>query len=155
MPDFDYRRIAEHRKTIEENLKQLEAERGRTLEDFLRDADARDAAKYRLYTAIQALMDISNHICARLRIITNQDTGECIRALQKQGFFSPDHATMYVKMIRLRNVLAYLYGEVDDKRVHEILENELDYFRMFLMEIDAVVEKQAQDKKHKAKGKRK
>jgi len=108
-----------------------------------------DAAKYRLQTAIQAMMDISNHICARLNLVTTQDSGECVRALQQKGFFSPDNATMYVRMIRFRNVLAHLYGEVDDKRVHEILENELDYFRMFLMEIDAVMEKQRKGKRER------
>ena len=149
MPDFDHERIAEHRKTIEQNLKQLQAACGRALDDFLKDKDAVDATKYRLQTAIQAMLDISNHLCARLHLITTQDSGECIRGLQKQGFFSQDHATMYVKMIRFRNVLVHLYGEVDDKRVYEILENELDYFRMFLMEIDAVLEKQAKKKKGK------
>lgn len=152
MRAFDLDRIAEHRKTIQENLRQLDAARGRALDDFLNDQDALDAAKYRLQTVIQALMDSSNHICARLHIVTNQDTGECVRALQKQGFFSQEHATMYVKMIRFRNVLVHLYGEVDNQRVHEILENDLDYFRMFLMEIDAVVKKQ--EMKRKAKGKR-
>lgn len=150
MLDFNRERIAEHRKTIEENLKQLEAARGRALDDFVNDKDAADAAKYRLQTAIQALMDISNHICARLQIVTNQDSGECVRALQKQGFFSQANATMYVKMIRFRNVRVHLYGEVDNKRVHEILENDLDYYRAFLMEIDMVLEK----KRKKKKGKR-
>lgn len=151
MRAFDLDRIAEHRKTIEANLLQLDAARGRALETFLSDPDAVDATKYRLQTAIQAMMDIANHICARMQIVTNQDTGECVRALQKQGFFSQEHATMYVKMIRFRNVLVHLYGEVGDTRVHEILENELDYFRMFLMEIDAILERQRKAKKGRKK----
>src|SRR5262245_8241703 len=104
MAEFDPKRIAEHRKTIETNLVQLRAARERTSRELLDDPDALDAAKYRLQTAIQALIDISNHICARLRIVSTQDTGECVRALQRQGFFSQEHATMYVKMIRFRNV---------------------------------------------------
>ncbi|MCG3142659.1 MAG: hypothetical protein HDKAJFGB_04187 [Anaerolineae bacterium] len=151
MRAFDPDRIAEHQKTIKENLRHLDAARGRSENDFLNDKDALDATKYRLQTAIQAMMDISNHLCARLNLVTTQDTGECVRALQAQGFFPQDHATMYVKMIRFRNVLVHLYGEVDNKRVYGILENELDYFRMFLMEIDAVVEKPRQEKKGRKK----
>jgi|GEM_PF-7095956 uncharacterized protein YutE (UPF0331/DUF86 family) len=50
-----------------------------------------------------------------------------------------------------RNIvgLAHLYGEVDDKRVHEILENELNSFRMFLIESDAVLERERKKKKGK------
>jgi uncharacterized protein YutE (UPF0331/DUF86 family) len=134
-----------------ENLRQLETLRGRTESEFLKNAESLAATKYWLQTAIQAMIDITSHICARLRIVTQPDSGECIRALQKQGFFSQEHATMYIKMIRFRNVLVHLYGEVDDKRVHEILENELDYFRRFLMEIETILEKQGKEKKRRRK----
>ncbi len=86
------------------------------------------------------MIDISSHICARLGLAVQQDSGESIRALEKRGLFSKDRATMYVKMIRFRNVLVHLYGEVDNRRVYEILEDELDYFRMFMMDIDAIIE---------------
>lgn len=88
-------------------------------------------------------MDIANHICARYQLVTEPNSGQCIRELQAKGIFSQDHATMYVKMIRFRNILVHLYDEVDNERVHEILEKELDYFRMFMMDIDAVVAKQS------------
>jgi len=118
MPDFDTQRIAEHSKTIESNLRELETLHGRTFEDFEKDPRALAAAKYWLQTAVQAMIDISSHICARLRIVTQPDSGECIRALEKQGLIPKDRATMYVKMIRFRNVLVHLYGEVDNHRVH-------------------------------------
>jgi len=146
MADFDTDRITEHRKTIENNLRQLEARRGRSFADFEQDADGRDAVKYRLQTAIQAMIDISNHLCARLHLTVSQDSGECIRALEKQGLIPKDRATMYVKMIRFRNVLVHLYGEVDHHRVHEILENELDYFRMYVMDVDMIVESERKKK---------
>lgn len=100
-------------------------------------------------------MDIANHICARYRLVTQPDSGECVRALQRQGFFTQEHATMFVRMIRFRNVLVHLYGEVDDKRIHKIVEEELDHFRIFLMDLDLIIEKQEKEKKSRAKGKRK
>ena len=139
MADFDIPRITEHRKTIENNLRQLEAKRGKSFEESAQDTDGKDAVKYRLQTAVQAVIDISSHICARLGLKVAGDSGECVRALEKAGLLSRERATMYVKMIRFRNVLAHLYGEVDDRRVHEILEGELDYFRMFLMDVDTIV----------------
>jgi len=139
MPTFNLNRIGEHKKTIEDNLRQLEALRGKSLDDLVSDADALDAAKYRLQTAIQAMMDISNHLCARLRLQIGEDSGECIRALEKTGLVTQNHATMYVQMIRFRNVLVHLYGEVDNRRVHEIIQNNLDYFRRFMMDADTIV----------------
>ncbi len=60
-----------------------------------------------------------------------------------------------MKSNRFRNVLVHLYGGLDDKRGHDIIENEQDYFRMFLMDIDAIVESQIKKKKPKqAKKKR-
>ncbi len=97
------------------------------------------------------MIDITSHICARLRIVTQPDSSECIRALADKGIFSKDRATMYSKMVRFRNVLVHLYGEVEDKRVHEIIEGELDYFRMFLMDIDAYIEKNRKEKQVKKK----
>lgn len=105
---------------------QLEAKRGKSFEESAQDTDGKDAVKYRLQTAVQAVIDISSHICARLGFKVAGDSGECVRALEKAGLLSTERATMYVKMIRFRNVLAHLYGEVDDRRVHEILEGELD-----------------------------
>lgn len=93
------------------------------------------------------MIDISSHICARMRLAVKDDSGECVRSLERAGLIPKERATMYAKMIRFRNVLVHLYGEVDDKRVHEILENELDYFRMFLMDIDAIVERARAKKK--------
>jgi uncharacterized protein YutE (UPF0331/DUF86 family) len=146
MLNLDSARITEHIKTIETNLQELETLRGRSFEDFEQDSRSVAAAKYWLQTAVQAMIDISSHICARLGLAVQQDSGESIRALEKRGLFSKDRATMYVKMIRFRNVLVHLYGEVDDHRVHEILENELDYFRMYMMDVDMIVESERKKK---------
>lgn len=62
---------------------------------------------------------------------------------------------MYVRMVRFRNVLVHLYGEVDEKFVYEIIEKQLDYFRMFLVDLDEILETTKKEKKTKAKGSRK
>ncbi|MBI5305341.1 MAG: DUF86 domain-containing protein [Chloroflexi bacterium] len=127
------------------------AQRGKTFEDFVLDADLKDAAKYRLQTAVQAMIDIAQHICARLRLKVATDSGECIRTLEKQGLLSRERATTYVKMARFRNVLVHLYGEVDDHRVHEIVGQERDSFRMFLADVDMIIEKYQKKEKNGSK----
>ena len=47
---------------------------------------------------------------------------------------------MSVQMVRFRNVLVHLYGEVAEKLVYEIIEKQLDYFRMFLVDLDEMLE---------------
>ncbi len=153
MPTLDIDRITEHTKTIENNLRLLESLRGQSFDDFVAEADGLDAAKYRLQTAVQALMDVSNHICARLKLKIGEDSGECIRALEKRGLIPQDRATMYVKMIRFRNVLVHLYHEVDNRRIHEIIENDLDYFRLFLLDVGTIVERE-QKKQTRGRAKR-
>ncbi|MBI5650436.1 MAG: DUF86 domain-containing protein [Chloroflexi bacterium] len=158
MPNFDIARINAHRKTIEDNLQHLETKRGRAFEEFARDRDGKDAVKYQLQTAIQALMDITNHLCARLRLKVAENSGECVRALEREGLIPQAHATQYAKMIRFRNVLVHLYGEVDERQVYEIVENNLNDFRQFLVDIDTIVErhqaKEQSDNPKKTNGKR-
>ena len=133
----------------------LETQRGKLFEEFAQDQKSNAAIKYWLQTAIQAVMDISSHICARLRLAVPPDGGECIRTLEKQGLIPQDRATVYVKMIRFRNVLVHLYGEVDNQRVYDILENELDYFRAFMMDVDAIIEAERKKKEPQRQPKKK
>ncbi len=154
MLDLNIERINAQRETIQENLQRLETLRGRSYQALIDDPQALAAAKYWLQTAIQAMIDITSHICARLRIATQPDSGECIRALQTRGVFARERATVYSRMIRFRNVLVHLYGEVDNRRVHNIIENELDYFRMFLMDIDTFIESEAKKQQKQVKKKK-
>lgn len=155
MANFDLERINTHRKTIEDNLQLLDAKRGRSFEEFAQDMDGKDAVKYRLQTAIQALIDIANHLCARLRLKVGDNSSECVRALEQYGLLSQARATQYAKMIRFRNLLVHLYGEVDDRRVYEIVEDNLDDLRMFLVDVDTIIkhelEKNGKNKKINSK----
>jgi uncharacterized protein YutE (UPF0331/DUF86 family) len=60
-------------------------------------------------------------------------------------------------MTRFRNVLAHLYHEVDETRVHHILENELWKFNQFIGEVEAMMEgqRQAREARQQSNGKKK
>jgi uncharacterized protein YutE (UPF0331/DUF86 family) len=60
-------------------------------------------------------------------------------------------------MAHFRNVLAHLYHDVDETRVHHILENELWKFNQFIGDVEALIEaqRQASAARKKSNGKKK
>lgn len=139
MRNLDPRRIRVHTRIIEQNLIRLEGVAGRSRADLLDDFQALDAAKYELLSAIQAMMDVLNYVCARMRLASPGNAHDCVTALARAGYFSAEHADVYNQMIGFRNILVHRYHEVDDSRVYNVLHNELDYLRDFLMDIESIL----------------
>jgi len=145
--EFDQKAIRDRVDIIQQNLVRLEEIRQATWEDFQADYLKVEASKHLLQTAIEAMIDICAHFVARLRLKIPKDSAELIRALEKAGLLSKEHADRYVGMVRFRNLVVHLYAEVDDRQVYDILQNNLDDFRAFIADAWRIV----QSKQERAK----
>lgn len=117
---------------IEDNLRLLRELPQSTFDEFTADFRNPEAAKYLLQTAVEAMVDVCTHVVARLRLRVPGNSAEVVRAMGRAGLLPPDHVARFANMIRFRNVLVHLYAEVDDRKVYEILRNELGDFELFV-----------------------
>lgn len=122
------RLISEIRKSLErlKNLSELHEA------DFLNDPDKIASAKYHFIVAIEAGIDMCNHVISKNGMRIPEDYSDTFRVMKEEGAFDKYFTDNLVKMAKFRNRLVHLYWEVDDKTVYQILKNHLVDFKRFL-----------------------
>lgn len=83
--------------------------------------------KYTFVTAIEAGVDVAQHVCASEGWGPPRDNGDAIRLLGVHGVLSADLADRLRRAVGFRNVLVHDYVDVDDGIVLERLAD-LDDF---------------------------
>jgi uncharacterized protein YutE (UPF0331/DUF86 family) len=73
--------------------------------------------KYTFVTAIEACVDVAQHICATEGWGPPADNGDAVRLLGTHGVLTPELAISMRKAVGFRNVLVHDYIEVDDEIV--------------------------------------
>ncbi|MCA1675696.1 MAG: DUF86 domain-containing protein [Actinobacteria bacterium] len=79
--------------------------------------------KYTFVTAIEACVDVAQHMCASEGWGPPRDNGDAIRLLGKHGVLDIDLADNVRRAVGFRNVLVHDYVEVDDDIVVARLAN--------------------------------
>jgi uncharacterized protein YutE (UPF0331/DUF86 family) len=82
--------------------------------------------KYTFVTAIEAGVDVAQHVCASEGWGPPRDNGDAIRLLGTHGVLPADLADRLRRAVGFRNVLVHDYVEVDDGIVLERLANLAD-----------------------------
>lgn len=129
---FDLEVIQARITIIEQNLAHLSQIPQRDFDEFVADFRNIEAAKHLLQTAIEAIIDICSHCVARLRLKVPGNGAQLVQALADAGWLPAEHAAMYARMIRFRNLVVHVYAEVDDREIYNILQNHLDEFHSFV-----------------------
>lgn len=73
--------------------------------------------KYTFVTAIEACVDVAQHICATQGWGPPADNGDAVRLLGEHGVLTTELAVSMRKAVGFRNVLVHDYIEVDDSVV--------------------------------------
>ncbi|MBD3315704.1 MAG: DUF86 domain-containing protein [Chitinivibrionales bacterium] len=82
-------------------------------QDFMQDMHRQSSAKYNLITAIEAIVDISNHLISRNGWRAPESYADTFDVLVENGALSQDHLDDFKAMARFRNRLVHLYWDVD------------------------------------------
>jgi uncharacterized protein YutE (UPF0331/DUF86 family) len=82
--------------------------------------------KYTFVTAIEACVDVAQHICAAEGWGPPADNGDAVRLLGEHGVLSTELAVSMRKAVGFRNVLVHDYIEVDDSIVAGRLKSLID-----------------------------
>ena len=110
-------------------------------EAFLQDPHKVGSAKYHFIVAIEAAIDLGNHLIAQNGYRAPNDYADTFQVLGEAGIISGDFVPILKQMARFRNRLVHLYWEVDDGTVYEILQTHLPDFKKYLDQITQSLER--------------
>ena len=89
------------------------------------------SAKYNLIVAIEAIIDICNHLISINGYRVPEDYADTFLVLRENSLMPAELADNLIKMARFRNRLVHLYWEVDMKLLFSILQDNLIDFDRF------------------------
>jgi len=106
---------------------------------FLSDPDKVASTKYNLIVAIEAVIDIGQHLIAKNKLPLAEDYANTFHVLSEAGVFSCDLLPNLINMAKFRNRLIHIYWNVNDTVIFEILQNHLHDFNTILQELSRVL----------------
>jgi uncharacterized protein YutE (UPF0331/DUF86 family) len=132
MPQFDQDKMTKLVSELRMSVERLRNLAKLSQNDFVSDPDKIGSAKYHFIVAIESCIDMSNHIIARNGYRVPEDYGDTFSVMAEAGALKKGFAQELRNMAKFRNRLVHLYWEVDDKQLHEILQNRPGDFKIFL-----------------------
>ncbi|SHF33348.1 Uncharacterized conserved protein YutE, UPF0331/DUF86 family [Desulfofundulus australicus DSM 11792] len=84
-----------------------------------------------LHLAVEACLDIGNHIIADSQLREPQDYKDIMVVLTEAGFLPPARLENLKKMAQFCNVIVHDYARIDPEILYGILRNNLDDLRLF------------------------
>lgn len=124
---------------IDRNLRFLEEIKTLSPDQFVESYRDIQAAKYSLLEIMEACVDIANYIISVKGFRRAEEYSEMFKVLKEEGVIAKELATKLEDMARLRNLLVHRYGEVDNRRVLEIITHNLKDIEEFEREIEKFI----------------
>jgi uncharacterized protein YutE (UPF0331/DUF86 family) len=94
-------------------------------DEFLSDPERYGSAERFLHLAIEALLDIGNHVIADEGLGVVDWYSDVPRIFMEKGLISPELSKKWIRMIGFRNTLVHGYIDIDRTIVYEVLQNGL------------------------------
>ena len=132
MAPVDRDKVRHHVQYVRGNLRLLGEIRASGRESFLANATFQAATIRYLQTAVEALIDIANHIIARQGLGLPRSYGEAVRILVENDILPRDKEQTFLDMVRFRNRAVHLYDDLDPAEVFDIVERHLEDFEAYL-----------------------
>ena len=92
-----------------------------------------------LQLAIQALLDISNHIVADMNLNLPADSKELFGLLARHKVLSARLSARLTPMAGFRNILVHEYLEIDRHKVYKVLKDDLGDFERFIKAVSRLL----------------
>jgi uncharacterized protein YutE (UPF0331/DUF86 family) len=127
---------------IDRNVRFLEEIKILSPDQFVESYRDVQAAKYSLLEIIEACIDIANYVISVKGFRRAEEFSEMFRVLKEEEVIGKELATRLEDMARFRNLLVHRYGEVDDKRVLEIIKHNLKDIEEFEKAIEKFIEEE-------------
>ena len=99
------------------------------------DEIAQAASIRYLQTAIEAMIDVANHVISREGLGIPRSYAEAMELLVDRDVVLREHRKRLVEMVRFRNRAVHLYDRIDAPEVFDILESHLSDSDLFLQAV--------------------
>jgi uncharacterized protein YutE (UPF0331/DUF86 family) len=96
-----------------------------TYNEFIAEPERYGSAERFLHLAIEALMDMGNHVIAEMALGMVNWYSDIPTILTDKGYLRSGQKDKWIRMIGFRNTLVHEYVDIDRKIVHDILQNNL------------------------------
>jgi len=103
--------------------------------EFKGDIHRQGSAKYNFIVAIEAAIDIANHIISKRGFRAPEDYADTFRVLADSGVLEANFAFELEKMARFRNRLVHIYWDVDVLEIWKILQSRLEDFEEYISQV--------------------
>ncbi len=120
---------------LESYLNLLEGLRTEPRSTLLDDPIRRGALERYLQLAIEALLDIGNHLLAERGLARPETYADVFRLLSEAGLLSKPLFEESVGMAGFRNLLVHDYMRLEPERLGEILDTKLEVMRKLASEL--------------------
>ena len=108
-------------------------------ENFVSNPEKIGAARYYFVMLIEACMNIANHFCTRLLEKAPANYAETFLLLGEHSYINLELAERLAQMARFRNLLVHGYAKVDDRKLLQIIREDLTDVDNFLKEIGKII----------------
>ena len=133
--DVDPQRVQKLISSMREAIAILNEIRLMDQSEFLNDIHRQSSAKYNFIVAIEAAIDLANHLISKKGFRAPEDYGDTFQVLAEADVIAKDFSMELVKMARFRNRLVHLYWDVDIGEISRILQTRLDDFEKYISQI--------------------
>lgn len=110
---------------IAENMDYLQNVRKTSINDFTSDFEKIQATKHCIQEAIEACLDIANHIIAAEGFPRAEEYRQFFTTLAEKKVIDKSLAGRLVEMAKFRNLLVHRYGTIQSRELHKILNQNL------------------------------
>ncbi len=135
MAPVDRDKLRSHLDHIRGNIRRLSEIRAAGHDEFLADDVAQAAVTRWLQTAIEAMIDIANHVIAREGLGVPRSYADTMEILVGEGVLPREGRDRLGAMVRFRNRVVHLYDRVDADEIWRILDQDLADFEVFITAI--------------------
>jgi len=130
---IDHERVMTKITYIKEQLTDIQQLlHNKSKEQILKDPWIVKGLKYSLQTAIEAMIDIVFHICAKHFNKAPIDARNGLEILVENRVIDENSFFVYSQMIGFRNRIVHGYQQISDERLYEIVSKELGDFNKFV-----------------------
>ena len=124
---------------IKQSLKILREYAHEEDDNFISNPEKVGAARYYFIMLIEACMNIANHFCTRLLEKAPTNYAETFLLLGEHGHINSELSNKLAQMARFRNLLVHGYAKVDDRKLLQIIREDLTDVEDFLKEIGKII----------------
>ena len=120
-------------RIIEEKLLEIESWQISSYQKLQMNSMLRNATERALQVAIEAIIDICEHILALENISAPDTSSNVVKKAIETGIIT--NSAEYLEMIRFRNFIVHRYEKIDLEIIYAIVSKKLPVFRNFIHEI--------------------